>query len=165
MDSLLNGILGGGAQAPVQDKRDIIGLILGESGVADRADQKPDMGEESVPPVPNAPDDGEVSSMADLMQSQKGGPTNQVDTVYNMWKSGSRYDVAKFLLNSDFLYRDFVFLIFKLGEADAVELGDILDEVAPEAKTPEPPVDEVSAESDVPLDAGIPSDSPSEPLK
>lgn len=112
--------------------------------------------------------DSDYASMADLEQRkadtemERSGSNGPLESVYSMWKSGSKYDVAEYLLRSNFLYADFVRLIQMLEPDEAVELGTILDELAPPAETATEPSDLVSAVAG-PTASGSPDAAPEKP--
>ncbi len=89
--------------------------------------------------------------MADLDQHkgdvdmEQAGSSSALSTVLSMWRSGSKYDTADYLLKSDVPYAEFVRLIRLLPDEEAIELGTILDELAPPAESGDKPKDLVSA--------------------
>lgn len=139
------------AQQPV--RRTPLFRVLGEEAHGEVADFDPRHvdSEPSAPPVPNKPGDGELSSYADVEQAgadaEAGleGTSSALSTALAMWRSGSKYDVADYLLKSDFLYTDFVRMVRVLPSEEAIELGNLLDELAPPAPTGATPEDLVSA--------------------
>lgn len=89
--------------------------------------------------------------MADLNQRKGSNELNQagyggaLNSVLNMWRSGNRYAAADYMLKSNFLYTDLVRLLQMLPGEEALEVGALLDELAPVASPSEQPEDMVSA--------------------
>lgn len=132
--------------------------VLGEEAHGEEADFVPtniDSNPKS-PPIANTPSDSNFSSMADVQQHQaddemhRQGTSSALASVMAMWRSGAKYDTADYLLKSNFLYADFVRMVRLLPAEEAVELGTILDELAPPNPSGDKPTDMVSAVSGVP---------------
>lgn len=145
--------------------------VLGEEVHGEEADFHPTQStheEPSAPPVPNDPDDGNYNSMADLDQHKgdvgmdQSGESGALSTALSMWRSGSKYDTADYLLKSDVPYAEFVRLIRMLPDEEAIELGTILDELAPPGENGDKPNDLVSAVAgggdEIPT--GVPTETP-----
>lgn len=137
--------------------------ILGEEAHGEEADFIP-TGSDSAPeppPTANTPSDSDFSSLADVQQHQaddemaRQGTSSALASVMAMWRSGAKYDTADYLLKSNFLYADFVRMVRMLPAEEAIELGTILDELAPPNPSGDEPTDLVSAVS------GVPSEPPS----
>ena len=64
-------------------------------------------------------------------------PKNQ--EIIQLWNSGDHRGVAETLLFSSASYADFVDLVFTLGQAQAQELGKLLDQVTEENSVESPP--------------------------
>ena len=145
--------------------------VLGEEAHGEEADFHPTQAsheEPSAPPIPNNPDDGNYASMADLDQHKgdvdmdRTGASGALSTALSMWRSGSKYDTADYLLKSDVPYAEFVRLIRLLPDEEAIELGTILDELAPAGENGDKPTDLISAvagdASETP--SGVPTEAP-----
>lgn len=137
----------------------LIGRVVGEAvstGTAARADQRPPRPKPEIPPRPDTVEREPASSLADLEQRsarQVLSDETERDRVYAMWRSGNKYDACRYMLFSDFRYRDFVGLLYQLPEAEGLEMGGILDELAPPQKDPKyTPSDLVSAVAGAPAE-------------
>ena len=56
-----------------------------------------------------------------------------------LWQAGEKYELAEYLLHSDFHYVDFVRMLFMMPANDALELASILDELGTAKENPPPP--------------------------
>ena len=92
--------------------------VLGEA-------EAPPPTEDAIPP--NAePADEEAGGVEDMPSSEV------VNALVQAWQSGSRNDVAAQLLFTPVSYADFVRLCYRIGQPDAEQLGDLLDQLAEE---------------------------------
>lgn len=150
----------------------LIARVIGEAsstGTSVRGDQLPKRPEPEMPPRPEDPEQDAPSSAADLRHresEQAIGEQSDLDTVVEMWRAGSKYDACKYMLFSNFLYTDLIRLIQMLPEGEGLEMGGILDELAPNYQGPEyEPSDMVSAAAGAGLEmpAGGESETPANP--
>lgn len=98
-------------------------------------------GEGDTTPPPSGSEEGTIPQAAepldalhDESSSVEDMPSSDVvNTLVQAWKGGSRNDVAAQLLFTPVSYADFVRMCFQIGQADAVQLGDLLDNLADES--------------------------------
>lgn len=97
-------------------------------------------GEGAMPPPPPSPEEDTIPSEAQPVEDEgQGGnvedipSSDAVNMLVQAWQSGSRNDVAAQLLFTPVSYADFVRMCFRIGQADAVQLGDLLDNLAEES--------------------------------
>lgn len=116
--------------------RRIVGLPVLHEADSARADAMPDFDPDAGrAETPDTPDSGNIASMADLYQDRvdteqdHSGTNGPVAQAVQLWREGQKYELANYMLHSNFLYRDFVEVILTLG-AEGLELGSILDEIA-----------------------------------
>ena len=105
--------------------RRVLGEDAGEDGTT------PPSGSEAGA-IPQAAEP--LDALHDERNSVEDMPSSAVvNTLVQAWKSGSRNDVAAQLLFTPVSYADFVRMCFQIGQADAVQLGDLLDNLADES--------------------------------
>ena len=113
----------------------LIRRILGESADLEALDRDPEIKqlagvtdpETETAPV-EAPAEDESSDI----------DTASIDALVKQWQGGDHMAVATRLMFSSASYRDFVRLIFKIGEEDGLILGSLLDEIADTEEIPPP---------------------------
>lgn len=113
----------------------LIRRILGETADLEALDRDPEIKqlagvtdpETETAPV-EAPAEDELSDI----------DTASIDALVKQWQGGDHMAVATRLMFSSASYRDFVRLIFKIGEEDGLILGSLLDEIADTEEIPPP---------------------------
>lgn len=113
----------------------LIRRILGESADLEALDRDPEIKqlagvtdpETETAPV-EAPAEDDLSDI----------DTASIDALVKQWQGGDHMAVATRLMFSSASYRDFVRLIFKIGEEDGLILGSLLDEIADTEEIPPP---------------------------
>lgn len=107
-----------------------INRVLGEAAGEGDTTPPPSGSEEGTIPQAAEPLDDlhdEGSSVEDMPSS------DVVNTLVQAWKGGGRNDVAAQLLFTPVSYADFVRMCFQIGQEDAIQLGDLLDNLADES--------------------------------
>lgn len=63
----------------------------------------------------------------------------KVQQLAKLWQSGDKMGVASSLLYAEATYKDFVNLVYIIGQEAGLELGGLLDELAAEEQLETPP--------------------------
>jgi hypothetical protein len=157
-------------ESALSRKVSVLHQVLGEADEekAEKADkpeksEKPEgeKKEEAPKPVP-APasggpeDETPAAEASEIEAGAEASADSSVDSqtvehLVSSWQSGSKMDVASQLMYTPVSYVDFVKMVLRIGEQDAVELGGMLDELSevrpsidqpggqPSGETPESP--------------------------
>ena len=84
---------------------------------------------ETAPPVDNAPEPEEGDPATDP-SADPAAVTPSTQQLAKLWQSGDHMGVATSLMFTAASYRDFVNLVFIIGQEAGLELGQLLDELA-----------------------------------
>lgn len=117
----------------------LIRRILGESADLEALDRDPEIKQlagVTDPETDTAPVEAPVEAPAEDELSDI--DTASIDALVKQWQGGDHMAVATRLMFSSASYRDFVRLIFKIGEEDGLILGSLLDEIADTEEIPPP---------------------------
>jgi hypothetical protein len=90
------------------------------------------LGETATVPAPEAVE----KDMATDDQALKQGQSPSVEMLAATWEQGQKAAVAVRVLDALDSYQQFVQLLFRIGEENALELGGIMDEMTSEEKSP-----------------------------
>lgn len=127
-----------GESAPIQKPaptlmRRVIGEEKdGEDDSAGKEEHEPESKEEHEPehePEGEAAHD-EGEGDADVEMGGRDMVSGPVQSLISQWTSGGKMDVAMRLLNEPVTHSDFIELVFGIGEEDAAELGQIMDDLS-----------------------------------
>jgi hypothetical protein len=77
---------------------------------------------------------GTPAPASDIEQGAVTSPS--VEALEAAWKAGNKHAVALRVLDALDSYEQFVQLLFQIGQADAIQLGHIMDELTSDEKSP-----------------------------